>query len=476
MDENQNGIAVVEREEQTETVVAPAPEVNEPQTAEAEAAQPKQNNTARHGKQRRHKPLWLRILGWTGVGLGSLVVLIVAFFLVVFYTPLFPSWRSQYILMTYHTSNPWLCTTFFSQETIEAVLAENGTQAPDGETDPDLIVTPDDDVPVAEFSTSEKYPGDVIYDDGEVQVVEFSGKTKKGKYTARLIQIKDPSRVVLGVTNKLGKRGQLITDMCETNNALCGINAGGFKDEGGVGSGGIPTEMVIKNSEITVYEEQTTYNIIGFNEENVLVLGEYDYAGVEALKLRDGISWGKLSWSPFLIVNGEKAEFKGSSGGYDPRAAIGQRADGVALLLVVDGSAKRSVDGANMELVADILWEYGAVNAANLDGGTSASMALQGQLINTVCNPAIAGRGRYLATGWLVEHTPESAANEITDYSQATNSRPTTTTEATTTTTENAGTTASASDTTVGSTTTSTEATTTASQATTKESTITTTE
>lgn len=474
MDENQKGIVLAEREEQTETVVTSEQQLNEAEVS-TEVAEPKKNTAPRHGKQCERKPLWLRILGWIGVGLGGIVVLVVAFFLFMFYTPFLPSWRNQYILMTYHTSNPWLCTTFFSQETIESVLAENGTQVPDSEFDPDLIVTPDENVPEPEFSTSEKYPGEVIYDDGEVQVVEFSGKTKKGKYTARLIQIKDPSRVVLGVTNKLGQRGQLITDMCETNNALCGINAGGFKDDGGVGSGGIPTEMVIKNSEITVYEELKTYNIIGFNEENVLVLGEYDYAGVEALKLRDGISWGKLSWSPFLIVNGEKAEFKGTSGGYDPRAAIGQRADGVALLLVVDGSAKRSIDGANMELVADILWEYGAVNAANLDGGTSASMALQGQLINTVCNPAIAGRGRYLATAWLVEHTPESAANEVTDYSQATNSRPTTTTgEATTV--GSVGTTTGVSDTTVGSTTTSTETTTTTSRATTTESTTTTTE
>lgn len=441
MDDNQNGLAIAEREEQTQAVIAAEPKVNEP----------KKSNAPRHGKKRKEKPLWLRIVGWTGVGLGGAVALIVAFFLFMFYTPFLSEWRSQYILMTYHTSNPWLCTTFFSQDTIESVLAANGTQAPDEDTNPDLIVTPDldvPDVPEPEFSTSKKYPGNVIYDDGEAQVVEFSGTTKKGKYTARLIQIKDPSRVFLGVTNKLGKRGQLITEMCETNNALAGINAGGFKDEGGVGSGGIPTEMVITNSEITVYEEQKTYNIIGFNQENVLVLGEYDYPEVEALNLRDGISWGKLSWSPFLIMNGEKAIFKGSSGGYDPRAAIGQRADGVALLLVVDGSAKRSVDGANMELLADILWEYGAVNAANLDGGTSASMALQGQLINTVCNPAIAGRGRYLATAWLVEHTPKSEANEITDYSHATNSRPTTTTTEATTTTTDADTTASASGTT----------------------------
>lgn len=473
MDDNQNGVALVEREEQTEAVVSPEEEVLR---SEGDEEQPKKKNVPRHGKQRERKPLWLRILGWTGVGLGGLVVLIVAFFLIVFYTPFFPNWRNQYILMTYHTSNPWLCTTFFSQETIEAVLAENGTQAPEGETDPDLIITTEDDVQKPEFATSEKYPGDVIYDDGEVQVLEFSGTTKKGKYTARLIQIKDPSRVFLGVTNKLGQRGQLIADMCETNNALCGINAGGFKDEGGVGSGGIPTELVVKDSVITVYDEDDKYEIIGFNQNNVLVLGEYAYEELEALQLRDAISWGALSWSPFLIVNGEKAEFKGTSGGYDPRSAIGQRADGMVLLLVVDGSAKRSVDGANMELVTDILWEYGAVNAANLDGGTSSSMALQGQLINTVCNPTIAGRGRYLATGWLVEHTPESAANEITDYSQATNARPTTTTtEAATTTVSDAGTTASTAGTTAAVTTTS-EAATTASQTATAENATTTTE
>ncbi len=440
MDEMENGVALVEREEQPETM--PEAESVVPQTVDVDEAPIQKNKGPRHGKAPDKKPLWLRILGWTGVGFGGLIVLTVAFFLVMFYTPLMPDMRSQYILMTYHTSNPWLCTTFFSQETIEAVLAANGTQAPDSDFDPDLILPLEPDVSKPEFATSEKYPGDIIYDDGEVQVLEFSGKTKRGKYTARLIQIKDPSRVFLGVTNKLGKRGQLMADMCNTNNALCGINAGGFKDEGGVGSGGIPTEMVIKDSEITIYEEQKTYNIIGFNQENVLILGEYDEEAVRGLGLRDGISWNKLSWSPFLIMNGEKAQFKGSSGGYDPRSAIGQRADGMVMLLVVDGSAKRSVDGANMELVADILWEYGAVNAANLDGGTSSSMALQGQLINTVCNPAIAGRGRYLATGWLVAHTPESAAGEITDYSQATNSRPTTTATSGTTTAVDSTTTA----------------------------------
>ena len=97
--------------------------------------------------------------------------------------------------------------------------------------------------PPIEFKTSEEYPGEIIYDDGEVQIVKFTQRTNTGKYTARIIQVKDPSRVVLGVTNKLGKRGQLLGDFCTTNDALAAINAGGFVDDGGHGNGGTPRHL-----------------------------------------------------------------------------------------------------------------------------------------------------------------------------------------------------------------------------------------
>ena len=84
-----------------------------------------------------------------------------------------------------------------------------------------------------------------------------------------------------------------------------------------------------------------------------------------------------------------------------------------------------------MELVTDILWEYGAVNAANLDGGTSASMALQGELINTICNPAIASRGRYLATAWLVKQT-DAVLDDTTGTTTGTMASTTDTVSATT--------------------------------------------
>ena len=416
MQDLQNGVAV---EERLETVV------NEP--AAEESAVSEKGKGPRHGKPQKKKPLWLRILGWTGVGIGGLVALVVIFFLLVFYTPIAPEWRDQYILMTYQTSNPWLCTWFFSQETIDRTFANNGAVDNNATQDTDLVNPDKEPEKVIEFSTSEKYPAEELYNDGEVQIVKFSGTTPKGKYTARLIQIKDPSRLMLGVTENLGVRGETVMSMCDRNDALCGINAGGFVDIGGVGNGGTPLGTVIKDGVTTVYTNETDHSIIGFNKDNVLVIGEFTEEEIAEQGIRDGMSWR----SPVpLVINGEKTEFLGLAGGYDPRSAIGQRADGLVLLLVVDGTARRSVDGVNFAMMADIMAEFGAVNAANLDGGTSSVMALNGKTIsNNRANPSIAYRGRAIATAWLVRRI----GNELeTDFYTPYNPPATTTTTTTT--------------------------------------------
>jgi bla regulator protein BlaR1 len=387
--------------------------------------------TVSKGRARHAAPLTKgrivgRVFAGIGIGLGACIVLIVAAFLIMFYSPWFHEQRDQYILMTYRTSNPWLCTWFFSQETIDEVFERNSIVEPEGDTDTDLVTPepdPEPDTPPKTFAPiSEKYGGKIVFDDGSVQIVEFSGTTPKGKYTARLIQVLDASRVFLGQTNNLGDvetgkagRGQTIVSMCEDNDALCGINAGGFLDNGGVGSGGIPLGTVVKDGEVKVYADDVVngktleHTIIGFNEDDVLIMGSFTEEEIKEQRIRDGMSWRTPA---VLVLNGEMAEFTGLAGGYDPRSAIGQRADGTVLLLVVDGSYKRSVDGANYALLADIMNEYGAVNAANLDGGTSSVMALQGKVINTNCNPAIVSRGRYLATSWLVKNVNETASSD----------------------------------------------------------------
>ena len=125
----------------------------------------------------------------------------------------------------------------------------------------------------------------------------------------------------------------------------------------------------------------------------MLILGEFTDEEILQKRIRDAVSFG-----PFVILNGQKAKVKGMAGGYDPRTAIGQTADGTVLLLVIDGR-QPGMEGGNMKTVMDIMWEYGAVNAANLDGGSSATMVLNNEIINKPCS--LYGP-RYLPDGWLV--------------------------------------------------------------------------
>lgn len=109
-----------------------------------------------------------------------------------------------------------------------------------------------------------------------------------------------------------------------------------------------------------------------------------------------GIS-GKFG--PILIVNGEPVEALGDGSGLNPRTAIGQRADGAMLLLTIDGRQSNSI-GASLADVRDVMLDFGAVNAANLDGGSSTSMIYNGEMINQ--NASLIGL-RKMCTAILVK-------------------------------------------------------------------------
>lgn len=110
--------------------------------------------------------------------------------------------------------------------------------------------------------------------------------------------------------------------------------------------------------------------------------------------LRDAVSFG-----PALVVNGEPAQFEGVSSGLNPRTAIGQRADGAVLMLVIDGRQVNSM-GASMADLVDIMVRYGAVNACNLDGGSSSNMVYEGEVLND--GVAVTG-SRRIPTTFIVQ-------------------------------------------------------------------------
>ena len=69
--------------------------------------------------------------------------------------------------------------------------------------------------------------------------------------------------------------------------------------------------------------------------------------------------------------------------GANPRTAIGQREDGTVLMLVTDGRGASGHLGATAGDLIEIMEEYGAVNAANIDGGSSSVMYYQDKYLMT---------------------------------------------------------------------------------------------
>ncbi len=109
--------------------------------------------------------------------------------------------------------------------------------------------------------------------------------------------------------------------------------------------------------------------------------------------MRCGVSFG-----PALIINGQ-GEYGGyMESGINPRTAIGQRADGAVLMLVIDGRQMHSI-GASFGDARDVMIDFGAVNACNLDGGSSTVMYYNGEYINSPSSAS--GTSRALPDAFL---------------------------------------------------------------------------
>jgi exopolysaccharide biosynthesis protein len=253
-----------------------------------------------------------------------------------------------------------LATGFLGEERVQEILSQNTVIAFKEVTNTDLIETPDS------TNTTQEELDSIIIED-------VSGSTYKGK----IMIIRDPSRLYVGVTNQLGVKGERTDRMVKREDAIAGVNGGGFVDEAGMGHGGDPLGIVIQHGKLITGELNKKYELIGFNKENVLVLGTY--TGQEALDIgiRDAISFG-----PFYIVNGEAAPVVGTGGGLNPRTVIGQKKDGTVLLLVIDGRQSSSL-GATYKDCLEVMLRYEAYNAANLDGGTSSVMVYEDKIINS---------------------------------------------------------------------------------------------
>ncbi len=293
-------------------------------------------------------------------------------------------------------SHQYFATWFYDDETIAEVLNRNKVEETSEITDTSMTVIIDSDkdenIEYAneyERQILEKDPGNDDY-----KIIEITGKG----YSGYMAVIYDPSRIKTVYTKKIGKSGQYLTTMAKDNDALIAINGGGFEDPNFNSNGANPLGITFSNGKLITSK---SYNgqggLIGFTEDDKLVLGKMNVAKAKELKIRDGVTFG-----PFLIVNGKSSNVFGNGGwGTAPRTAIGQRKDGIVLFLVIDGRTLTR-PGASMNDLIEIMERYGAYNAANLDGGTSSVMVVNNEIINDPIDSTGAHKTRYISTGFIL--------------------------------------------------------------------------
>lgn len=361
--------------------------------------------TPNQKKKRKKKGIFKKIL----ITLVILFILGCGAFAFLLYGP-YPNFREWLITTAMTTmTHQYLATWFYDDATIQEVLARNTVVETEETTDPTLIVEVD---PNEKKEYENEYERQVLEKDSEDQVYKIIEIEGKG-YSGYMAIIYDPSRIKTVVTKKLGKTGQYLKTMAEDNDALLAINGGGFVDPNFSSNGANPLGITFSDGKlITSNDYRGAGGLIGFTEDNKLVLGKMTVQEARDLKVRDGVTFG-----PFLIVNGKSSEILGNGGwGTAPRTVIGQRKDGIVLFLVIDGrTVKRP--GADMDDLIEIMENYGAYNAANLDGGTSSVMYANGKIINDPIDSTGAHKTRFISTGFIVTKDENEDEDTITDES-----------------------------------------------------------
>lgn len=275
----------------------------------------------------------------------------------------------------------FLASWYFSEEEILEITNRNAMEQTTEEVNTDLIVIGGAE---DEQSVQEESP-EFDFDENGIALIELTGRA----YMAKLMVVKDPSQVKLASIYPWSdmnhnKNGITLEELVKKANAVAGINGGEYFSEGNWG--GRPKGIVVCEGELQYNDPKKGDVMVGFNEDNILVIKDIGgmsikqvQSMVEEERIRDAVSFkdvenGDSNHFTKLIINGKSRQISGNGSGANPRTAIGQRADGTVLLLVTDGRGIAGHLGATAADLLNIMEEYGAVNAANLDGGSSSAM------------------------------------------------------------------------------------------------------
>ena len=330
-------------------------------------------------EQTEKKSAGNRILGILG-RIGATLLTVVLLLAVALYGVMFvlakgpsPTARDLFVRSVQETSAVgFLARLYFSQAEIDRIMGADAEVVYE-EVDTSLIELPNRETePNTDGPVADEWG--LVDEDGDGIIVEQVGGEG---YNGYMMVVLDPSRVIVGtIPGAYGVRGYTVEQFAERFDAVAGVNAGGFYDPAGHGDGSIPETLVVYEGTIYCEEHGIRNGFAGFDSNHILHVGNFTPWEIQHRDIQYGVCFG-----PVLMVNGEVVDDEVLASGVNPRTAIGQRSDGAVLLLVIEGRQVNSL-GATLQDVVDVLLSYGAVNACNLDGGSSSMMYYNGEYLN----------------------------------------------------------------------------------------------
>ncbi len=211
-------------------------------------------------------------------------------------------------------------------------------------------------------------------------------------YRGVLAVAKDPSRLSVENSEFLGSYGENAGVIAEKNDGILAMTGSGFIDQDGGGNGGILAGYSMSNGNGSGTAHMGwSYKRVELREDNRIYI-------VDAQSSVHQDTTDAVEFMPALIIDGQIQNVQGWTA-LNPRASIGQTKKEEILMLVVEGRLIDSL-GISASECAEILKMHGAVQAMNLDGGTSAIMWYDGEYVTRCSNTAIP-MGRTLPNAFV---------------------------------------------------------------------------
>ncbi len=190
------------------------------------------------------------------------------------------------------------------------------------------------------------------------------------------VRIHNPDAIKMVLAeDQIASSGETTSHAAKRENAILGINAGGFASQNGKIR---PLGITVIDGEIVTFSN-ADLSVIGFNDKGNLVGGKIE----SEQQIRDmGILHG-ASFLPTLLKDGVKQTIpKDWANARHPRTLIGHFQNGDLLFIVIDGRREGWSSGVTLEEAQNKLLEFKVRDAYNLDGGGSSTFYYNGKVLN----------------------------------------------------------------------------------------------